>query len=136
MMNQLTKALLILALFLSGCRDGSLFQSASDVFVAQSNAKGLYIDGRQAFIYDQSAHQTARRGNAFRLQTDDQTVYLNLQFDPLPTASSPTTSCTISARGIDGLEENTYTFNLVEERDEKMWLWSAEKKMGLIISLK
>ena len=122
------------ALLLGGCKTG-MFQSADAVFAEQSSVVGLYIEGRQAFVYDAELHQTAQGNASFRLQTDDQSTYLNLLFDPIPTSDAPTVWVSVASRGIKGLTDQAYEFKRIEERDGKMWLWNNANKIGLIIPI-
>lgn len=135
-MKQLTYIFIAAALFMVGCRDRNLPPADSQVFLEESVAVGLYLHGRGVLVFNPLEHQTVRRGSAFRLQTDDQSVYLNVQFDTMPSSSNPTVRGTISERGVDGVTDDIYDFQLLEERDGKIWLWNEKQKMGLIFSLR
>lgn len=135
-MRHLSNTILLWVLLLSGCRPGSMYPSASELFVEQSKATGIYVDGRQTLVYDPLVHQTAQRGNSFRLQTDDQSVYWSVLLEQIPTANAPITRGTIHTRGVSDVKDDTYSFQWIEERDGKMWLWCDEEKIGLIIPQK
>lgn len=134
-MRHLTKIFLASLLLMWGCRNRNLFPNAGQVFVQQSNAVGIYVDGRQMLAYDPLEHQTAQRSSSFRIQTDDQSVYLIVQFDPMPSLSAPVTRGKIGTAGVNGVEDGSYDFQVMAERDDKIWLWNDKQKIGLICSL-
>lgn len=131
---QYSSMLLLVALVLVACQSidpGA--SSASSRFVDQSQIEGLYLDGRTVLVRNDNAHQTSIRHNAYRIQTDDQSIYVNFLFDQIPTQINGTCTMTIDLYGLTQLKSGPYQMVLREITNEKLWFWNEENKMGVIV---
>lgn len=115
------------------CKDIVKPQEPSALFIENNSAYGLYVDGRQVFVFDESLHQTSLSDNQFRIQTDAQDKYFNIKFVAIPSQIGQSTNATITANGLSNITNGPYLMVLKKLDADRLWLWIDSKKLGAII---
>lgn len=107
--------------------------TAAQVFVQNNTLYGVYIEGRQIFVVDDNKHQQCVGVSNYRIQTDDQSVYLNIYLSRIPTTEGDQTSLTFTAQGIPAIKNGQSMFKMLKSESGSFWFWNEVDKMGVII---
>lgn len=105
-----------------------------DAFLSET-AYGVYNDGVPLFVFDETLHQTATDDTKsyYRIQTDDQTQYIQMTITPRPaTADNQTVTLKVESRGLEGVSDGDYTVKILQ-KNGAYWLWDENTKRGFII---
>ena len=99
---------------------------------------GLYSHGGFLFRYNKVNCQLSINlmRKQIRMQSDDQTDYINMQFIMLPSPSVESTDVTLTYKL--GNEEivNSCNMEIVKLTGDKIWLWDKKGHLGIIIPAK
>lgn len=135
------KILLILAITLIGvtaCQDKNKGKGnstgAPDAFIAMSN-EGIFYNGIILFEKDEDTHQISENPirMIYRIQNDDQTVYVNFSLQSKVTQVGQATSINAKSVGINYFASDSYDVVLSQIKDGKAWYWCKDKNIGFLI---
>ena len=103
----------------------------------QSVVEGLYVKDVRVLAYESASFQRAMnpRRLTYRIQSDDQTQYLNVQYsDRIPSGEGEEVECEIHYR-LEAGETTTLIvkFIVIKTTDEYLWLWNEFQKVGVIV---
>lgn len=97
-----------------------------------TDVTGLYRNGEPLLLFDKTEHLLVctPSKNAFRIQDDAGTQYVNLQLDTMPEQGQQVcgTESDNMGFGIGALDD----IRLLYTDGQKLWLWSDKAHMGFI----
>lgn len=98
--------------------------------------EGFYNGKTPLFVYNEQLHQTAvnKAKKSYRIQSDQQDVYLNCILAGLPARLDELTTLTVASRAVEGISDKVYNVTLVKKTAEKLWLWDPSSKTGFILN--
>ncbi len=127
---------LILLASLSSCeRIKIVIDSEQKRAFLASEKEGYYRNDAAVLLFDEDLHQKSfnKKRKQFRLQSDDQNEFMNIEMEALPKSEGVhiLTKFHYKTKG-SGLSI-TLLLECSKLSDEKIWLWDKENKIGLIV---
>lgn len=107
--------------------------TAGEIFVRDATAYGVWVGGRQVIVKADNLHQDSRRGKSYRIQTDDQAIYVNILLNLVPDLVGDKCTATITSRGLTDIGNDAFNMVLQKRQGDKMWLWNESNKIGIVI---
>lgn len=101
----------------------------------QKSVIGSYKDGHEYIVFDPNIHQIALnpKRHTFRIQNDRQDEYFHIEMDSYPRSLGVNIiSSFVLKRGGEN-KEYSFVLECSKIEDGKLWLWSKENKLGIII---
>ena len=126
----------LFALFIMGCNPDNPRNSSANLenFLHKKEA-GLFGYGKYLFRYSSDDCQISvnKRRKHLRMQNDSQTYYVHVEFSDFPNAPKQRLEVRLSYK-LDGDQVSSdYSMEVMEIRQDKMWLWDNKKHTGIII---
>ncbi len=131
-------AFLLMASILYCCRKEEITGiTGINEFLERSDS-GLYGHGGFLFKYDKTNCQLSINlmRKQIRMQSDDQTDYINMQFLTLPTTSTESVDVTLIYKVGNEEISNNCNMDIIKYQSDKLWLWDMENHLGIIIPAK
>jgi hypothetical protein len=101
--------------------------------ITSRNAIGFYSpDGGSTFTIEDSDQTSVNLGRrTYRLQTQDQSRYIHVQFAEKPAAVGQTVKTVFRCRGVSFLKDGETAMEVLRIHEGKVWLWSNDA--GVVI---
>jgi hypothetical protein len=98
---------------------------------------GLFMNGRYCFEYNNKTCQFVinKRRKQYRLQTDNQSYYMNVIMNKFPTMMNEEITVELSYKLGSVENVKNVILNVVKVNSDIFWLWSDEEKLGIVYSL-
>ncbi|MEG0655860.1 MAG: hypothetical protein RSA94_00505 [Mucinivorans sp.] len=102
-------------------------------FVNESSTEGLYFAGRALLVRNDNLHQISRRPKGYRIQSDDQLLYVDMMLDKMPTHVGDKCTMSLTIAGLSEVPSGAQPVILRQIKDNKLWLWSEDTQVGLVM---
>lgn len=125
---------LLICMATTACSSSDVDQTGSSNALLKNELFGVYKDQSKLFAYDSDLHQYAysTQRRTFRIQNAAQDRYLSCELDAEPVANQQVTA-SIKTKGISSFPTQELQLLVLKKANGKVWLWNAEKRIGLVI---
>lgn len=134
MLRKIVITLLVFAT-VTACKDTGIDGGTENPFTRKETL-GVYNNDKNLFVYDKDLFQYAFNSEhlTFRIQNSGQDRYMICELQSQPVVNE-TLSVRLETKGISSLPTQGLEVRVLKMSGGKIWLWNAEKNLGLIIRL-
>lgn len=127
-------SIIMIGIILHSCHNEEIIIPQEQLDFMKASSVGVYKEGMEHLIFDKKIHQMSYSQDMkfFRMQSDDQSQILQLDFEELPVLNK-TVETDIKSEGVEELTSNKYTFKVVKNEGPYYWLYSDS--YGLIVKI-
>lgn len=95
---------------------------------------GIYSGNIPVLQFNADEHQMAFTAKSWRIQTDDQSVYLSCSFSERP-MKGKTLTADVRSRGMDNVVDGEQEAVILKSEKGKYWVWFPDAEVGILIQL-